>query len=70
VDDDEQVRCALARLLRASGYHVECFDSPEAFLDRTDLASTPACLVLDLQMSGMAGLEVQRSLISLSPSCF
>ncbi|MFM0716988.1 response regulator [Paraburkholderia strydomiana] len=70
VDDDERVRCALARLLRASGYHVESFESPEAFLDRADLASTPACLVLDLQMPGMTGLDVQRSLKQLLPIVF
>jgi FixJ family two-component response regulator len=70
VDDDERVRRALARLLRASGYHVECFDSPEDFLDKADLASTPACLVLDLQMPGMTGLEVQRKLNQLLPIVF
>ncbi|CAG4892170.1 response regulator transcription factor [Paraburkholderia saeva] len=70
VDDDERVRSALARLLRASGYRVECFDSPEAFLDRADLASAPACLLLDLQMPGMTGLEVQRRLNQLLPIVF
>jgi FixJ family two-component response regulator len=70
VDDDERVRCALARLLRASGYHVESFDTPEAFLNTADLASTPACLVLDLQMPGMTGLDVQRNLNQLIPIVF
>lgn len=70
VDDDERVRCALARLLRASGYHVEAFDSPEALLERADLASVPACLLLDLQMPGMSGLEVQRQLDHLLPIVF
>ena len=70
VDDDERVRCALARLLRASGYHVESFDSPEALLGRADLASVPACLILDLQMPGMTGLEVQRNLDHLLPIVF
>ncbi|NKJ50109.1 DNA-binding response regulator [Burkholderia sp. SG-MS1] len=70
VDDDERVRCALARLLRASGYHVESFESPDAFLNRADLASTPACLVLDLQMPGMTGLDVQRNLKQLLPIVF
>ncbi|MGF6446058.1 response regulator transcription factor [Paraburkholderia youngii] len=70
VDDDGSVRSALARLLRASGYQVECFDSPEAFLERADLTSMPACLVLDLQMPGMTGLEVQRKLDQLLPIVF
>ncbi|WP_233806876.1 response regulator transcription factor [Paraburkholderia sp. HP33-1] len=70
VDDEDSVRSALARLLRASGYQVECFDSPEAFLDRADLTSMPACLVLDLQMPGMTGLEVQRKLDQLLPIVF
>ncbi|MBC8741207.1 response regulator transcription factor [Paraburkholderia sp. UCT31] len=70
VDDDDSVRSALARLLRASGYQVECFDSPEAFLERADLTSMPACLVLDLQMPGMTGLEVQRKLDRLLPIVF
>jgi FixJ family two-component response regulator len=70
VDDDGSVRSALARLLRASGYQVECFDSPEAFLERADLTSMPACLVLDLQMPGMTGLEVQRKLDHLLPIVF
>ncbi|MGF6918150.1 response regulator transcription factor [Paraburkholderia sp. 40] len=70
VDDDDSVRSALARLLRASGYQVECFDSPEAFLERADLTSMPACLVLDLQMPGMSGLEVQRKLDQRLPIVF
>ncbi|MGF6468670.1 response regulator transcription factor [Paraburkholderia youngii] len=70
VDDDGSVRSALARLLRASGYQVECFDSPEAFLERADLTGMPACLVLDLQMPGMTGLEVQRKLDQLLPIVF
>jgi FixJ family two-component response regulator len=70
VDDDERVRCALTRLLRAWGYNVESFESPQAFLDRADLASTPACVVLDLQMPGMTGLDVQRSLNQAIPIVF
>lgn len=72
VDDDERVRCALARLMRASGYEVESFDGPEAFLDRDrgDLASVPACLVLDLQMPVISGLEVQQTLNQLLPIVF
>jgi FixJ family two-component response regulator len=70
VDDDDSVRGALARLLRASGYQVEGFDSPRAFLERADLGDLPACLVLDLQMPGMTGLEVQRQLDQRLPIVF
>ncbi|CAD6516761.1 response regulator transcription factor [Paraburkholderia metrosideri] len=70
VDDDERVRGALARLLRASGYHVEAFESPESLLQRNDLASTPACILLDLQMPGLTGLEVQSQLNQLLPIIF
>jgi FixJ family two-component response regulator len=70
VDDDDSVRGALARLLRASDYQVECYESPQAFLERADLANLPACLVLDLQMPGMTGLEVQRKLDQRLPIVF
>ncbi|MGF6572446.1 two component transcriptional regulator, LuxR family [Paraburkholderia fungorum] len=70
VDDDAPVRCALARLLRANGYHVEAIESPESLLQRTDLTKTPACVVLDLQMPGLTGLEVQSKLNQLLPIIF
>ncbi|MCC8392622.1 response regulator [Paraburkholderia sp. MMS20-SJTR3] len=70
VDDDDSVRAALARLLRASGYNVESLDCPQALLERADLASQPACVVLDLQMPGMTGLEVQQKLARLLPIVF
>ncbi|CAG4893588.1 response regulator transcription factor [Paraburkholderia gardini] len=70
VDDDERIRSALARLLRVSGYCVECFESSEALLNKADLTSAPACLVLDLQMPGMTGLEVQSKLNQLLPIVF
>lgn len=70
VDDDEKVLCALTRLIRAAGHHVESFDSPEKFLACADLASFPACAVLDLQMSAMSGLDVQRHLDQRIPIIF
>jgi FixJ family two-component response regulator len=70
VDDDERVRGALARLLRASGYRVECFETPQSFLADADVASAPACLVLDLQMPGLSGLELQRKLNQILPIVF
>ena len=59
VDDDESVRRSLARLLRLSGYEVETLAGAEAFLDLPAPAG-PACLVLDMRMPGMNGLELHR----------
>lgn len=64
VDDEESVRFALLRLLRASRLDCEGFASGEEFLH--SLATRrPDCLVLDLQMAGLNGREVQRQLIGL-----
>jgi FixJ family two-component response regulator len=61
VDDDSRVREALSSLLRASGKGVRIFSSGQDFLDfrREDSC---ACLILDLKMPGLGGLEVQRSI--------
>jgi FixJ family two-component response regulator len=61
VDDDPRVREALSSLLRASGKGVRIFSSGQEFLDfqRED---SSACLILDLKMPGLGGLEVQRSI--------
>jgi FixJ family two-component response regulator len=64
VDDEESVRRALARLLRASHLEVELFASGEAFLSSLQHRQ-PDCLVLDLQMTGLTGRDVQRELNSL-----
>lgn len=61
VDDDSSVREALANLISSVGYEVELYASAEEFLASTD-ASTAACLVLDLRMPGMGGLELLRRL--------
>jgi FixJ family two-component response regulator len=61
IDDDEDVRKALKRLLRSIGLAVETFSSPEAFL-AYPLADRPSCLVLDLQLPGQTGLELQTAL--------
>jgi FixJ family two-component response regulator len=58
VDDDPAVCRALGRLIRAAGHEVVSFTSPAAFLAREPHPG-PACLVLDLRMPGMTGLEVQ-----------
>jgi FixJ family two-component response regulator len=61
VDDDASVREALANLISSVGYGVELYASAEEFLASTG-ASTAACLVLDLRMPGMGGLELLRRL--------
>lgn len=63
VDDEESVRTALVRLLRASELESEAFASGQEFLDSL-AGRRPDCLVLDLQMAGLSGRDVQRRLIS------
>ena len=61
VDDDESVRRALSRMFRTSGWQVSAFASGTEFL-AADLAGGPGCLVLDVRMPGLSGLEVQAEL--------
>jgi RNA polymerase sigma factor (sigma-70 family) len=61
VDDDASVRSSLKFLLDTVGLHVESFDSADAFL-RRNLPDAPSCLVLDVRMPGLSGLDFQREL--------
>jgi two-component system response regulator TtrR len=61
VDDDEAVRDSLKWLLEANHYQVACFERAEDFLTAYDPAAT-ACLILDVRMPGMSGLELQEEL--------
>ena len=63
VDDEEPVRKALCRLLRASGLNAEAFSSGQTFLDSI-LARRPDCAILDLHMPGLSGLQVLQQLQS------
>src|SRR5581483_6256463 len=65
VDDDAQVRRSLSRLLRACGYLTRTFASAPDFLAEHDPA-VPGCLILDLAMPGMGGLELQEALATSS----
>jgi FixJ family two-component response regulator len=62
VDDDEAVRDSLQWLLEGKGYRVRCFDSAESFLSRYDPREV-ACLIVDIRMGGMTGLELQTRLL-------
>jgi len=61
VDDDPSMRSALRNLIQSVGFRVEVFSSAQEFLGHKR-AMTPACLVLDVRLKGMSGLELQREL--------
>ena len=61
VDDDQALLDAIAQLLTAHGFAVQAFTSAEAFLD-SRTANETACLVLDINLGGMSGIELQERL--------
>ncbi|MEA3274179.1 MAG: response regulator transcription factor [Pseudomonadota bacterium] len=61
VDDDEEVRDAIGLLMDSIGLAAESFASAQAYLEAFD-ASRPGCLVLDVRMKGMSGLDLQQQL--------
>ncbi len=61
VDDDGRMRAAVQRLLKTVGLHSESFATPQDFL-RRKLPDSPSCLILDIRLPGMSGLEVQSKL--------
>ena len=61
VDDDDRMRAAMQRLLRTVGLHSEAFATPQGFLHH-NLPDVASCLVLDVRLPGMSGLEVQQKL--------
>jgi FixJ family two-component response regulator len=62
IDDDPSVRRALARLIKSAGYQVDTFASARDFLERKPQPAGPACLVLDVRMPGLSGIDLQREL--------
>ena len=62
VDDDASVRKGLARLLRSAGYKSEIFESASDFLARPPYSS-PSCVIVDVQMPGINGMDLQETLI-------
>ena len=63
VDDDASLRRSLRNLLMSVGFSVETFQSAEAFLDSVD-RDRIGCVVLDLRMAGMSGLDVLKHLVA------
>jgi FixJ family two-component response regulator len=61
VDDDARVLSAVSSLLAAAGFSVACFASASDFL-KAERPDVPACLVLDVELPGLSGLELQREL--------
>jgi RNA polymerase sigma factor (sigma-70 family) len=66
VDDDDSVRKSLVRLLKAMGYPARPFASAKEFLERWRAEPLPGCLVLDVQLPGLNGLELQEHLCATS----
>lgn len=64
VDDDASVRVALGRLIRSAGLEVETFASAEDLLE-TWPSDSAGCLILDVQLPGLSGLELQSKLAAL-----
>lgn len=63
VDDDADVRASMRRLLKTVGLQAEVFANAQDFLQRK-IPDGPSCLVLDIRLPGMSGLDVQRNLIN------
>jgi FixJ family two-component response regulator len=61
VDDDPSAREGLQSLVRSAGWRVETFASAQEFLDRLG-AEAPSCVILDLQLPGLSGLDLQKRL--------
>ena len=66
IDDDESVRVASSSLLRSLGWEVSLYPSAESFLDADPLDGL-ACIITDLNMPGMSGLQLQQRLHELKP---
>jgi FixJ family two-component response regulator len=69
-EDELCVSRAFARLIRSAGYQAEVYDSAGAFLERTSVPSCPACVLLDVQLPDLNGIELQRRVKKELPIIF
>jgi FixJ family two-component response regulator len=67
VDDDESIRNSISSLIRSIGYETAVFESAEAFLDSGRIHEID-CLIVDILMPGLNGVEVQRELANMEHS--
>lgn len=65
VDDEPDVRAALRLLIKSVGYNVECFASADEFFEQFD-SNKKGCLILDVRMPGMSGMELQEKLTQMN----
>jgi FixJ family two-component response regulator len=65
VDDDEPLREALGSIMKAAGFQTDTFPSAEEFLDSPHRTNT-SCLILDVRLPGMSGVELQRRLLDVN----
>ena len=63
IDDDASFRTAIERRLKIAGYDVETYSSAQQLLDRLTDVERPGCILLDVQMPGLSGLDLQSRLI-------
>jgi FixJ family two-component response regulator len=68
IDDDPSIKKAVGRLLSAAGYDVRTYESSGDFLIRRAEAQSDECLLLDIHLSGPSGLELQESLLHMTPA--
>ncbi|WP_441229715.1 response regulator transcription factor [Tardiphaga sp. 215_C5_N2_1] len=68
VDDDASFRTAIERRLKVAGYEVAVYPSAQLLLDQLPMVEIPACILLDVQIPGLSGPELQSQLISLGSS--
>jgi FixJ family two-component response regulator len=67
VDDDASFLAALSRLLRAAGHTVQAFSSAQQFL--AQMTDAPGCVIVDLRMEGLSGLDLQAAIAEQAHAC-